>query len=143
VEHNPLRPKKQFSFLPPTVPSAAPTTSDESRPPRVGQDFSSYSRVCSLFAKATNKKTMDVSRERQEVLLENQQNLHQKMQVEQPFVEFHPIEAPSELSNLFASLIAAEMVYLGMDAPNTLSTSTTVSDSDKESGNGDDANEDE
>jgi hypothetical protein len=42
------------------------------------------------------------------------------MKVEQPFIKFHPIEAPLELSDPFASLTAAEMVYLEMDAPPAL-----------------------
>jgi hypothetical protein len=61
------------------------------------------------------------------------------MQVEQPFVEFRPIEALPELPDPFASLTAAEMVYLGMDAPGTSSSharrkraSTSVPDSDDE-----------
>jgi hypothetical protein len=79
---------------------------------------------------------MDVVRERQEVLLENQRNLHQKTQVEQPFIKFSHVEALPELSDPFASLSATKMVYLGMDAPGTLSSharrkraSTTVPDS--------------
>jgi hypothetical protein len=79
---------------------------------------------------------MDVVRECQEVLLENQRNLHQKTQVEQPFIKFSHVEALPELSDPFASLSATKMVYLGMDAPGTLSSharrkraSTTVPDS--------------
>jgi hypothetical protein len=79
---------------------------------------------------------MDVLHERQEVLLENQRNLHQKMQVEQPIVEFSPVEA---LLDPFASLTTVEMVYLGMDAPDTLSSharrkraSTSILDSNDE-----------
>jgi hypothetical protein len=34
------------------------------------------------------------------------------MQVEQPFVEFNLVEAPLELLDPFASLTAAEIVYL-------------------------------
>jgi hypothetical protein len=82
---------------------------------------------------------MDVVREHQEVHLENQQNLHQKMQVEQPFIKFSPVEALLKLSDPFASLTIAEMVYLGMDTPSTSSSharhkraSTTVPDSDDE-----------
>jgi hypothetical protein len=69
---------------------------------------------------------MDVVHEHQEVLLENQWNLHHKMQVEQPFIEFpckfSPVEALPELLDPFASLTTTEMVYLGMDAPGTLSS---------------------
>jgi hypothetical protein len=61
------------------------------------------------------------------------------MQVEQPFVEFRPIEVLPELPDPFASLTAAEMVYLGMDTPGTSSSqarrkraSTSVPDSDDE-----------
>jgi hypothetical protein len=93
----------------------------------------------------SNKQSTDVVRECQEVLLGNQRNLHQKMQVEQPFIEFSPVEALPEFPDPFASLTAAEMVYLGMDAPSTSSsharfkrTSTTVSDSDKEADDCDD-----
>jgi hypothetical protein len=75
----------------------------------------------------------------QEVLLENQQNLHQKMQVEQPFIKFSPVEALPKLPDPFASLTIAEMVYLGMDTPSMSSSharhkraSTTVPDSDDE-----------
>jgi hypothetical protein len=67
------------------------------------------------------------------------------MQVEQPFIEFSPVEALPEFPDPFASLTAAEMVYLGMDAPSTSSsharfkrTSTTVFDSDKEADDCDD-----
>jgi hypothetical protein len=88
---------------------------------------------------------MDVVHECQEVLPENQQNLHHKMQVEQAFIEVSPIEALPEFRDPFASLTAAEMVYLGMDAPSTSSShasrkhaSTTVFDSDEEGDNGDD-----
>jgi hypothetical protein len=101
---------------------------------------------------------MDVVRECQEVLLENLRNLHQKMQVEQPFVKFSLVEALSELPDPFASLTAAEMVFLGMDAPGTSTSharckraSTTVIDSndkveeedDGDGGDGDDDYEDE
>jgi hypothetical protein len=82
---------------------------------------------------------MDVVHERQEVLLENQQNLHQKMQVEQPIVEFSPGEALPDLLDPFASLTTVKMVYLGMDAPGTLSSharrkraSTSILDSNDE-----------
>jgi hypothetical protein len=44
------------------------------------------------------------------------------MQVEQPFIEFSSVEALSELPDPFASLTTAEMVYLGMYAPSTLSS---------------------
>jgi hypothetical protein len=61
------------------------------------------------------------------------------MQVEEPFVEFSPVEALSELPDPFASLFTAEMVYLCMDAPGTSSSharrkgaSTTIPDSDDE-----------
>jgi hypothetical protein len=86
------------------------------------------------------------------VLLENQQNFHQKMQVEQPFVEFSPVEALLELLDPFASLTAAEMVYLGMDSPSTSSSHarrkcayTFIPDSDdeiEEEDDGDDSDDD-
>jgi hypothetical protein len=67
------------------------------------------------------------------------------MHVEQAFVECHSIEAPTHLLDPFASLTTAEIVYLGMDAPRTLSSharrksaSTTISDSDEEGDDGDD-----
>jgi hypothetical protein len=88
------------------------------------------------------------SREHQEVLLENQQNIHKKMQVEQRFIEFHPVEAPPQLQDLFASLTAAEMVFLGTDAPGTSTSharrrhvSTTIPDSDIEIEEGDDGDD--
>jgi hypothetical protein len=76
------------------------------------------------------------------------------MQVEQPFVEFSHVEALPELLDPFASLTAAEMVYLGMDAHDTSTShtrlkraSTTVPDSDdkieEEEDDGDDDYEDE
>jgi hypothetical protein len=82
---------------------------------------------------------MDVVREHQEVLHENQWNLHQKMQVEQPFIEFSPVEALPKLLDPCASLTVAEMVYLGMDAPGMSSSharckhvSTSIPDSNDE-----------
>jgi hypothetical protein len=67
------------------------------------------------------------------------------MQVEQPFIELSLVEALPEFPDPFASLIVAEMVYLGMDAPGTSSSharrksaSTTIFDSDKEGDDGDD-----
>jgi hypothetical protein len=139
VEHIPLHPKKQYSSLPPSVasvPSATTTSLDEPRSSSLGCSaffklFKSLFSICQ-----SSKHSMDVVRECQEVL-ENQHNLHQKMQVEQPFVEFNPVETLPELPYPFASLSAAEMVYLGMDALGTLSSharckcaSTTVPDSD-------------
>jgi hypothetical protein len=99
VEHTPLRPKKQFNSLPPSaasVPSAATTPSSDE--PRTSSSSSGHSAFFKLFKGLfaicqSNKQTMDVVREHQEVLV-NQRNIHQKMQVEQRFVEFHPIEAP-------------------------------------------------
>jgi hypothetical protein len=74
------------------------------------------------------------------------------MQVEQPFIEFGPVEALLELPNPFPSLSTVEMVYLGMDAPNTSSSharrkraSTFVPDSDdkiEEEDDGDDGDGD-
>jgi hypothetical protein len=65
------------------------------------------------------------------------------MQVEQPFVEFSPIEALLKFLDPSASLTTAEMVYLGMDAPGMLSSharrkhaSSTISDSDEEGDDG-------
>jgi hypothetical protein len=91
---------------------------------------------------------MDVIHERQEVLLANKQNLYQKMQVEQPFIKFSPVEALPELPNPFASLTATEMVYLAMDAPSTLSShtnckraSTSIPDSDDKIEEEDDGND--
>jgi hypothetical protein len=126
-----------------SVSSAATTSSSDER-----HAASSSSLGRSAFFKLfkglfsicqSNKQSMDVLHERQEVLLENQQNLHYKMQVEQPFVEFSPVEALPKLSGPFASLSIAEMVFLGMDAPGTLTShtrrkraSTTVPDSDDE-----------
>jgi hypothetical protein len=89
-----------------------------------------------------------VSHECQEVLPKNQWNLHQKMQVEYPFNDLHPIEAPPQLQDRFASLTTAEMVFLGMDAPGVSSTharhkraSTTIPDSDEEDEEGDDGDD--
>jgi hypothetical protein len=143
VEHIPLHPKKQYNSLPPSaasVPSAATTSSsDEPRSSSSGRStfFKLFKGLFSICQ--SNKQTMDVVRERQEVLPKNQRNLHQKMQVEQPFVEFSPVEALLELSDPFASLTTTEMVYLGMDAPDTSSSharrkhaSTTILDSDDE-----------
>jgi hypothetical protein len=96
---------------------------------------------------------MDVVHERQEVLHKNQQNFHQKMQVEQHFVEFSPVEALLELPDPFASLTIAEMVFLSMDAPSTLSShakrkraSSSIPDSDdkiEEEDNGNDGESDD
>jgi hypothetical protein len=150
VEHIPLRPKKQYNSLPPSatsVPSAAATSSsDEQRAAAFSSSSSSSGRSAffkhfkDLFSMCqSNKQSMDVVREHQEVPLENQRNLYQKMQVEQPFNEFSPVEALSELPDPFASLTAIEMVFLGMDAPGTLTSharckhaSTTVPDFDDE-----------
>jgi hypothetical protein len=70
------------------------------------------------------------------------------MQVEQPFIEFSPVEALSELPDLFASLTTAEMVYLGMYTPSTLSSharrkraSTSIPDSIDEIEEEDDSND--
>jgi hypothetical protein len=77
------------------------------------------------------------------------------MQVEQPFIEFSPVEALLKFMDPFASLTIAEMVYLGMDAPGTSTShtrckraSSTVLNSDDEieeedNGDGDDDYEDE
>jgi hypothetical protein len=61
------------------------------------------------------------------------------MQVDQSFIEFSPVEALSELPDPFASLSAAEMVCLCMDAPGTSTTharhkraSTSIPDSNDE-----------
>jgi hypothetical protein len=75
VEHIPLNPKKQYSSLPPSatsVPSAATTSSsNESR-----SSSSSHSAFFKLFKglfsiRQSNKQTMDVVPECQEVLLAN------------------------------------------------------------------------
>jgi hypothetical protein len=65
------------------------------------------------------------------------------MQVEQPFVEFSPIEVLLKFLDPSTSLTAAEMVYRGMDAPGMLSSharhkraSSTISDSDEEGDDG-------
>jgi hypothetical protein len=88
---------------------------------------------------------MDVICEPQEVLLQNQRNIHWKMQVEEPFIEFRSVEYLSAFLDPFASLTAVKMVYFRMDAPDTLGTharrkhaTTIVSDSDEESDNDDD-----
>jgi hypothetical protein len=148
VEHTPLHPKKQYNSLLPTAlaSSAAPSSSDEPRSSSSGR-WAFFKLLKGLFfIYQSNKHEMDVFHKCQEVQLENHQNLHQKMQVEQPFVEFCPIEANPHFLVSFASLTAAEMVYLGIDAPDTSSSharckhaSTTISNSDKE---GDDGNND-
>jgi hypothetical protein len=53
------------------------------------------------------------------------------MQVEQPFIEFRPIEAPPELLDLFASLTTAEMVKKAVMAMMTMAMRrrTTMSSS--------------
>jgi hypothetical protein len=147
VEHIPLCSKKQYNSLPPSaisVPSAAATSSDVRRIAVSSSSSSGRSAFFKLFKGLfsicqSNKQSMDVVCEHQEVLLENQQILHHKMQVEQPFVEFSPIEALPELPDPFASLTAAEMVFHGMDTLGTLSSharhkcaSTTVPNSDDE-----------
>jgi hypothetical protein len=48
------------------------------------------------------------------------------MQVEQPFVEFRPIEAPPELLDLFASLTTAEMVKKAVMAMMTMAMRRTT-----------------
>jgi hypothetical protein len=75
----------------------------------------------------SNKQSTDVVRECQEVLLGNQRNLHQKMQVEQPFIEFSPVEALPEFPDPFASLTAAEMVYCNIPATPGLAIVTSDS----------------
>jgi hypothetical protein len=145
VEQTPLRPKKQFGSLPPLAlaSSAAPTSSNEPRSSSSGRSafFKLFKGLFSICQ--SSKQSMDVIHEHQEVLLENQRNLHHKMQVEQPFVEFSPIEVLLEFLDPFASLTAAEMVYLSMDAPRTSSSharrkraSTTFFDSDEQGDDG-------
>jgi hypothetical protein len=152
VEHIPLHPKKQYNSLPPSaasVPSATTTSySDEPRSSSSGRSsffklFKGLFSICQSY-----KQTMDVVHECQEVLLENQWNLHQKMQVVQPFIKFSPIEALLERLGPFASLTAAKMVYLGMDAPGTSSSnarrkraSTSIPDFDDEIEEEDDGND--
>jgi hypothetical protein len=145
VEHTPHHHKK-YNSLPPTAPSAAPTTSDESHSSSRSAFFKLFKALFSICQ--SNKKSLGVVRECQEVLLENQRNIHQKVQVEKPFVEFSPVEALLEFPDLFAPLSVAEMVYLSMDAPDTSSSharckhaSTTVSDSNDD-GDDDDNNDD-
>jgi hypothetical protein len=74
VEHIPLHPKKQYSSLPPSatsVPSATTTSSDEPRSSSARSAF--FKLFKGLFSICqSNKQSMDVVRERQEVLLENQ-----------------------------------------------------------------------
>jgi hypothetical protein len=145
VEHTLLFPKKQFSSMPPSVASVPPTTStssDEchatssSSPGRL-VFFNTFKSVFSICQ--SNQQELTVSHGHQEVLLENQWNIHQKMQVEQRFVELCPVRAPPQLQEPFASLTIAEMVFLGMDAPGTSAsharckrTSTTIPNSDDE-----------
>jgi hypothetical protein len=80
MEHIPLRPKKQCRSVPPLaafVPSAAPTSSmDEPRLSSSGRStfFKLFKGLFSIFQ--SNKQTMDVVHELQEVLPENQRNLH-------------------------------------------------------------------
>jgi hypothetical protein len=151
VEHTPPHPKKQFSSLPPSAPAsnAAPTSFDEPRFSSLGRSifFKLFKGLFSICQ--SNKRSMDVVHERQEVLPENQQNLHHKMQVDQPFIKFSPVEALSKFPDPFASLTTIEMVYLGMDAPGMSSSharrkcaSTTVSDSDEKGDDGDDGDGD-
>jgi hypothetical protein len=142
VEYTPLHPKKQFNNLPPSaasVPSATTTSSDEPHSSSSGRSafFNLFKGLFSICQ--SNKQSMDVAHECQEVLLENQQNLHQKMQVEQPFIKFSPVEALPEFLDPLASLTIVEMVYLGMDTPDMSTSharhkcaSTTVPDSDDE-----------
>jgi hypothetical protein len=61
------------------------------------------------------------------------------VQVKPPFIEFSPVEALPKLPDPFTSFTAAEMAYLGMDAPGTSASharhkraSTTIPDSDDE-----------
>jgi hypothetical protein len=79
VEHTPLRPKKQFNNLPPlatSVPSATTTSSDEpcSSSPGRSAFFKLFKGLFSICQ--SNKQTIDVAHEHQEVLLHNQRNLH-------------------------------------------------------------------
>jgi hypothetical protein len=104
VEHTPPCPKKQFSSLPPSavlIPPAASTSSDEHCAATTSSSsgrLALFKMFKSLFSiSQSNNQELAVSHEHQEVLLENQQNIHQKMQVEQRFVEFHPVEAPPHL----------------------------------------------
>jgi hypothetical protein len=156
VEHIPLHSMKQYISLPPSaalVPSAATTSSDEPHSSSSGHStfFKLFKGLFSICQ--SNKQTMDVVHERQEVLHKNQQNFHQKMQVEQHFVEFSPVEALLELPDPFASLTIAEMVFLSMDAPSTSSShakrkraSSSIPDSDdkiEEEDNGNDGESDD
>jgi hypothetical protein len=127
VEHTPLCPKKQFSPLPPSVASVPPAASTSSDERRAATSFSSSSGRSTFFKMfkslfsicQSNQQELTVSHERQEVLLENQWNIRQKMQMERHFVEFCPVEALSQLQDPFASLTAVEMVFLCMDTPGT------------------------
>jgi hypothetical protein len=74
VEHIPLHPKKQYNSLPPSatsVPRATTTSSDEPRSSPSGHSafFKLFKGL--FFICQSNKQSMVVVREHQEVLLEN------------------------------------------------------------------------
>jgi hypothetical protein len=75
AKHIPLHPKKQYNTLPPSaasVPSATTTSSDEPRSSSSGRSafFKLFKGL--FFICQSNKQSIDVVHECQEVLLENQ-----------------------------------------------------------------------
>jgi hypothetical protein len=78
VEHTPLRSKKKYNSLPLSAPSVAPTSSGESLSSSGRSTF--FKLFKGLFSICqSDKQSLDVIHERQEVLLENQRNIHQKV----------------------------------------------------------------
>jgi hypothetical protein len=81
------------------------------------------------------------SRHHQDVILENQRNLHHHMRLQEPFAEFDEEPEPEDP---FASLTPADRVFFGLDQP---SSSCAHEDDDgnenDEEGDGDDDYDDD
>jgi hypothetical protein len=60
---------------------------------------------------------LDVLNDRQQALLKNQHNIHQKLQLEKDFEE---VEAFQPLEDPFATLTLEEMTYIEIIAPRTM-----------------------
>jgi hypothetical protein len=73
------------------------------------------------------------SRHHQDVILENQRNLHHHMHLQEPFAESD--EEP-EHEDLFASLTLVDRVFFGLDQPSS-SRAHEDDDGNDEEGDGD------
>jgi hypothetical protein len=90
------------------------------------------------------KSIMDLcrsSRHRQDVILENQRNLHHHMRLQEPFAEFDEEPEPEDP---FASLTPADRAFFGLDQPSSSRAHEDDDDNENdEEGNGDDDYDDD